>query len=77
MLPFSITALSLEGIGLLIGRGDCPLTPLQRRVADPVPLFELVLPPRAAKVAVPVLAAVSVGGIGTVALRSRLSAAHP
>lgn len=73
MLPFSITALSLEGAGLLIGRGDCPLTPLQRRVADPVPLFELVLPPRAAKAAVPVLAAVSVGGIVTIAVRSRIS----
>ncbi|MCH7230577.1 hypothetical protein L0U85_06875 [Glycomyces sp. L485] len=69
-LPVSITALSLEGVGLLIGRGDCPLAPLQRQVGDPVPLFELALPPRAAKAAVPVLAAVAVGGMVTLALRS-------
>jgi hypothetical protein len=42
--------LALEGAGLVVGRGDCPLGPLQERVGDPVPLFELVLsrrgPPR-------------------------------
>jgi len=34
-----------------------------------VPFFELVLPPRAAKAAVPVLALVSLGGIATLILR--------
>jgi len=28
------------------GHGDCPMGPLQADLGDPVPLFELVLPPR-------------------------------
>lgn len=67
-LRVSIAILSVEGVGLLAGRGDCPLGPLQQRVGDPVPLFELVLPPRAAKAAVPVLAATAVGGIAAVVI---------
>ena len=46
-----------------MGRGNCPLGPFQARLGDPVPLFELVLSPRAAKAAIPVLAAVAVAGI--------------
>jgi hypothetical protein len=38
------------------------MTPVQRRLGDPVPMFELVLPPRAAKAAVPVLAGVAIAG---------------
>jgi hypothetical protein len=52
-----------EGAGLVAGRGNCPLGPLQRRLGDPVPLFELVLPPVWAKRAVPILAGTSVVGI--------------
>jgi hypothetical protein len=47
----------------VIGRGNCPLGPFQARLGDPVPLFELVLPPRAAKAAIPVLFGVTVAGI--------------
>jgi hypothetical protein len=50
-------------VALVIGRGNCPLGPFQARLGDPVPLFELVLPPRAAKAAVPVLAAVTAAGV--------------
>jgi hypothetical protein len=50
-------------VALVIGRGNCPLGPFQARLGDPVPLFELVLPPRAAKAAVPVLAAVTAAGL--------------
>ncbi|CAN5755354.1 hypothetical protein BH23CHL8_BH23CHL8_17690 [soil metagenome] len=53
----------LEGVALFMGRGDCPMGPFQRRLGDPVPLFELVLPPRAAKLAVPVLFALSLAGM--------------
>ena len=65
----AVTALSVEAVALVIGRGDCPLGPLQRRLGDPVPLFELVLPARAAKAAVPLLAATSITGIVLLALR--------
>ena len=53
----------------MIGRGNCPLGPLQRRLGDSVPLFELVLPPRAAKATVPMLAGISVAGLALLAFR--------
>ncbi len=59
----SMAFLSIEGIGLLIGGGDCPMGPLQEKLGDPVPFFELVLPPRAAKAAVPILAGISIAGM--------------
>ena len=65
----SIGFLLTQGAALVFGRGDCPFGPAQRRLGDPVPMFELILPPRAAKAAIPVLAAVSVGGILTVVVR--------
>ena len=64
-------ALSLQAVALLIGRGDCPLGPLQASQGDPTPCFELVLPPKAAKAAIPVLTVVAVIGVGIVALRNR------
>jgi hypothetical protein len=73
LLTASAAALLLEGGALVVGRGNCPLGPLQTRLGDPVPLFELVLPPRAAKAAVPVLAAVSIVGIALVAIRTTSS----
>lgn len=55
--------LGVQGAGLVAGRGDCPMTPVQRRLGDPVPMFELVLRPRAAKAAIPVLTAVALVGL--------------
>jgi len=69
LLRLSVGALVVEGAALVVGRGNCPLGPLQRTLGDPVPLFELALPPRAAKAAVPVLAAVSVAGLVLLAAR--------
>jgi len=69
VLRVSVAALVVEGVALLVGRGSCPLGPLQRRLGDSTPLFELVLPPRAARAAVPVLTAISLTGLGLLALR--------
>ncbi|MGO9207758.1 MAG: hypothetical protein ACLQBX_16515 [Candidatus Limnocylindrales bacterium] len=69
LLGASIAFLSLEGVALIVGRGDCPFAPLQTRLGDPMPLFELVLPPRAAKAAVPVLAGVTLTGLAAVVVR--------
>ncbi len=69
LLRVSTIALVIEGVALVIGRGKCPLGPLQRKLGDSVPLFEVVLPPRAAKAAVPVLAAISVAGVALAAVR--------
>jgi hypothetical protein len=71
----SIAFLSIEGAGLVAGGGDCPLGPFQASLGDEVPFFELVLPPRAAKAAVPVLAGASVAGFIAVALRPPRTAA--
>ena len=65
----SVAFLALEGGALVLGRGDCPVGQLQARWGDPVPFFELLLPPRAAKAAVPVLAVVSAAGIVALVLR--------
>jgi len=63
-LRLAIMVLAGEGVLVLANRGDCPLGGLQERLGDPIPLFELVLSPKAAKLAVPVLGAIA--GIGTV-----------
>jgi hypothetical protein len=69
LLAASMAFLSVEGLALVIGRGDCPFGPLQSRLGDPVPMFELVLPPRAAKAAIPLLTAITLAGFVAVALR--------
>jgi hypothetical protein len=70
LLAASVTMLSVEGSALAIGRGNCPFGPLQARLGDSVPLFELVLPPRAAKAAIPVLLLVTLAGFIAAALRA-------
>ena len=54
-LRAAVAALVTEGVFVTANRGDCPLGGLQDRLRDPVPLFELVLSPSAARRAVPVL----------------------
>jgi hypothetical protein len=65
----SVAFLSFGGIALVVGRGDCPFGPFQGRLGDPVPLFELVLPRRAAKVAIPVLTGLALVGIAAALIR--------
>jgi hypothetical protein len=72
----SVGFLTVEGAALVIGRGDCPMGGLQEEWGDPVPFFELVLPPRAAKAAVPVLALISATAIAGVVLCSPGLAHH-
>jgi hypothetical protein len=59
-----------EGVALLVGNGDCPLGPLQKRLGDPAPLLELILPRSAAKAAVPIFASATLVGTATVAAQS-------
>lgn len=72
-LGLAIGALGCEGALVLANRGDCPLGGLQERLGDPTPLFELVLSPKQAKLAVPVLGAIAGLGVGLVARRSPAS----
>ena len=71
----SVAFLLIQGAALLVGRGNCPFGPFQRDLGDPVPMFELALPPRAAKAAIPILFLVTVAGM--VALLIRRSSAPP
>jgi hypothetical protein len=70
-LRVAVAALATEGALVSANRGDCPLGGLQDRLHDPVPLFELVLSPTAARRAVPVLGAVTTAGLLVLAWRSR------
>jgi hypothetical protein len=71
LLGAAVATLSVQGAALVIGRGNCPLGPLQKRLGDPGPLFELVLPPRAAKAVIPVFFAVALGGVAILSLHRR------
>lgn len=68
-LWFSVAFLLVQCVALVLGRGDCPFGPFQRQLGDPVPMFELALPPRAAKAAIPILFAIGVAGFVAVLLR--------
>jgi hypothetical protein len=71
-----IAVATLIGEGMLVGanRGDCPLGGLQERLGDLLPLFELVLSPRAAKRAVPTLGAITAAGLALLVARGRRDA---
>ena len=68
-----IAAATLIGEGVLVtaNHGDCPMGGLQEKLGDPVPLFELVLSPRAAKRAVPTLGAITAFGLALLVVRGR------
>jgi hypothetical protein len=69
-LRLAVGALVSEGALVAANRGDCPLGGLQERLGDPVPLFELVLSPVAARRAIPVLGLVTAAGIVVLVRRS-------
>jgi hypothetical protein len=62
-LRLAVAALVAEGAFVAANHGDCPLGPLQERLGDPVPLFELALSPAAARRAVPALGLVTGAGL--------------
>jgi hypothetical protein len=68
-LSSSVGLLGSEGVALVIGRGNCPFGRFQRRLGDPVPMFELLLPPRAAKAAIPILTLFTFSGFAALLLR--------
>jgi hypothetical protein len=71
LLRVAVVALLGEGAVVSANRGDCPLGPLQQRVGDPVPLFELFLSPDAARRAVPTLGLLAGVGIALLAAADR------
>jgi len=69
LLRIAVATLIGEGLLFAANRGDCPLGGLQEHLGDPVPLFELVLSPRAAKRAVPTLGAITAAGLVLLVVR--------
>jgi hypothetical protein len=74
LLRIAAASLIGEGVVVAANHGDCPLGGLQERLGDPVPLFELVLSPRAAKRAVPTLGAITAAGLALLMVRGRRDA---
>lgn len=66
----AVGALAGEGAVVALSGGNCPLGPLFRRWGDDKPFFELLLPPRAARAAVPVFTLISVAGVIALMVRS-------
>jgi hypothetical protein len=62
-LQLAVVALVTEGACVTANHGDCPLGPLQARAGDPIPLFELLLSPTAARRAVPALGLITAAGL--------------
>jgi hypothetical protein len=71
LLHIAAALLIGEGVLVAANRGDCSLGGLQERLGDPIPLFELVLSPRAAKRAVPTLGAITAAGLALLVARGR------
>lgn len=57
-------SLALEGMAVFaFNKGNCPLIHIQRRIGDEKPFFELLLPPRLAKQAIPAFALLTIVAI--------------
>jgi hypothetical protein len=69
-LGHAIAAVTAEAAAVALNHGDCPLGPLGDQIGDPIPFFELLLSPRAARRAVPALGAFTALGIALVAARA-------
>ncbi len=58
----AMAALTIEGLVVVFNGGDCPLGPLHHRYGDNKAFFELLMPKKMAKRAVPVLGCVALVG---------------
>jgi hypothetical protein len=74
LLRGAFVVLALQGLAVVIGGGDCPLAPLQRRLGDPSPVLGLALPAKAAKAVFPTMLAATLGGVAALALRPQSDA---
>lgn len=73
-LGIAISSLVVEGIMVfLLNRGDCPLIHIQRKIGDEIPFFELFLPKKTAKKAVPFFLYITFFGLLILAVRVYLN----
>ncbi|HEX7963917.1 MAG TPA: hypothetical protein VF466_05005 [Candidatus Saccharimonadales bacterium] len=69
---FTIVLLSVMGEGIAVyifNGGDCPLIHVGRKIGDEKAFFELLLPPKAAKIALPFFAVLTLLAITLLLLR--------
>jgi hypothetical protein len=60
----ALVSLAIEGfVVFILNKGDCPLIHIQKRIDDPIPFFELFLPPKIAKRAIPFFAILTITGL--------------
>ena len=70
VLVIALISLGLEGfVVFILNNGDCPLIFIQRKVNDPVPFFNLFLPKKLAKKAVPFFLVITLLGLFLLAFR--------
>ncbi len=69
LLGIAIISLFIEGTLVILNHGHCPLAFIQRRFGDNVPFFDLILPPKYAKLAVPFFALLTLIGVILLGLR--------
>ena len=70
LLLIAVVSLSIEGILVFVlNKGDCPLIHIQRRIGDDIPFFQLFLPAKLAKQAVPALAKITWIGVFLLLIR--------
>jgi hypothetical protein len=70
LFMIAILSLAIEGVAVFaFNQGDCPLIHIQKRIGDSKPFFELLLPSRLAKQAIPVFALLTIIAILVILLR--------
>ncbi len=74
LLYVSLFSILIEGVLVFIlNKGHCPLAPIQRKLNDPVPFFNLFLPDYLAKKAIPFFSLVAFLGISLLVVRILLN----
>lgn len=69
-LLIAVLSLGIEGfIVFILNKGDCPLIYIQRRIKDNTPFFNLFLPAKLAKQALPTFAKLTWIGVALLVLR--------
>ena len=70
LFTIAIISLAAEGIAVFaFNQGNCPLIHVQKKIGDEKPFFELFLPPKQAKLAIPVFAALTIIALALILLR--------
>ncbi len=70
ILLIAVISLGLEGfVVFILNKGDCPLIHIQRRIGDNTPFFNLILPAKLAKQAVPILTKLALAGFMILIMR--------